>query len=63
MRRVRVDAKYTDISFCTKYDCKKKTCYRHICHCAEKYMYSAADFEGKPQYCLKAYEENKKEKK
>ena len=51
-----------DITYCTNHKCRKKTCYRHICHCGYLSYHSEAHFEGNPQYCLKEQEEIKKEK-
>ena len=62
MKKVKVTDKYTDIAFCSNYKCKKKTCYRHICHCGYLDYHSEAAFEGKLQYCLKEYEKVKGEK-
>lgn len=58
--KVREDAKYNDVTFCSNFKCKKKTCYRHICHNCDEYLVSIADFEGRVLYCLKALEQAKK---
>ena len=62
MIKVKATDTYDDITFCTNHKCRKKTCYRHICHCAYLAYHSEAEFEGKIQYCLKEYEKAKGEK-
>ena len=61
--KVSVDAKFEDITFCMNHKCRKKTCYRHICHLAEieKIWHSEAMFEG-TIYCLKEQIKRNKEK-
>ena len=57
--KVKVKDKYGDVTFCTNHKCRKRTCFRHICHCADKYLHSEADFDGQYYYCLKEYEKAK----
>lgn len=61
MGKVKVTDKYTDVTFCNNYKCRKKTCYRHICHCGYLDYHSEAIFEG-TVYCLKVQEELNKKK-
>ena len=62
MRKVKVKYKYGDITFCDNFKCRKKTCYRHVCHSNNPFWISVSPFEGKLQYCLKEYEKVKGEK-
>ena len=62
MGKVKVTDKYTDVTFCANYKCRKKTCYRHICHCGYLDYHSEAFFDG-TRYCLKLQEEQNKNKK
>ena len=57
--KVKAKDKYGDVTFCTNHKCRKRTCFRHICHCADKYLHSEADFDGQYYYCLKEYEKAK----
>lgn len=59
MKQVKVDDKYSDVTFCMNEKCRKKTCYRHICHNSNPYWVSIAMFEG-TSYCLKKVKNNDK---
>lgn len=59
-RKVKTFYKYSDVTFCNNFKCRKKTCYRHICHNGNPYWISTAAFEG-TDYCLKKQEESEKE--
>ena len=61
MGKVKATDKYDDITFCANHKCRKKTCYRHICHCAYLDYHSEAVLEG-TVYCLKVQEKKDKEK-